>query len=298
MDWNWYFSTLAQSSAAIVGIISGLLMTKHISNQAAFNDRLRKCKDLERTFNSLKLQADELNILWYNEVITEHALTEVRQYHIKDITPIDEDSIHRIILRHYYNIKFTPYKSYWEVSRLIEKYINIGLTMGRDRTIGSLITAPDHTQQLLLDDARKAIDNNRRSVIDHIGNVKEFISESSLKPESSSIFTFMIIICALLFSIGVIAPLLFLPISSPADILQEGHNLAKYILLLIVAIGFNGVLLYLLLSERILYIKDDTLSALDKFCKPENYSYYYGCYYSNLSILDSYRKEQMSASGE
>lgn len=39
MDWNWFFSSVAQSAAAMVGVIAAFLIAKVIANQAAFQQK-------------------------------------------------------------------------------------------------------------------------------------------------------------------------------------------------------------------------------------------------------------------
>src|SRR5437868_3311932 len=45
MDWNWFFSSLSQSMAAVVGIFSAFIITKVVNNQNEFakkNSRLQE----------------------------------------------------------------------------------------------------------------------------------------------------------------------------------------------------------------------------------------------------------------
>jgi hypothetical protein len=35
-DWNWFFSSVAQFAAAIVGIFGAFIVTKTLANQSAF----------------------------------------------------------------------------------------------------------------------------------------------------------------------------------------------------------------------------------------------------------------------
>lgn len=39
LDWNWFFSSVAQSAAAMVGVIAAFLVAKVLSNQAAFQQK-------------------------------------------------------------------------------------------------------------------------------------------------------------------------------------------------------------------------------------------------------------------
>jgi len=44
VDWNWFFSALAQSTAAIVGLIGAFVFTKIVNNQAAFAVKRNKSR--------------------------------------------------------------------------------------------------------------------------------------------------------------------------------------------------------------------------------------------------------------
>ena len=69
MDWNWYFSALAQSCAAIVGIFAAFIITKIVNNQIEFK---RKLSEIEsHLINSLHIKdkIDNRYIEWYNNQI-------------------------------------------------------------------------------------------------------------------------------------------------------------------------------------------------------------------------------------
>lgn len=42
MDWNYFYSSLALSVAALVGIFSAFIITKVISNQSEFEKKCRR----------------------------------------------------------------------------------------------------------------------------------------------------------------------------------------------------------------------------------------------------------------
>ncbi|MFJ5472563.1 hypothetical protein, partial [Pectobacterium carotovorum] len=67
MDWNWFFSSLSQSSAAIVGIFGAFIITKILSNQTNYSEKINKCKDILTKCKRVVESADDLYINWYNE---------------------------------------------------------------------------------------------------------------------------------------------------------------------------------------------------------------------------------------
>ena len=42
MDWNWFFSSVAQSAAAIVGILAAFIITKILNSQTEYNHNLNE----------------------------------------------------------------------------------------------------------------------------------------------------------------------------------------------------------------------------------------------------------------
>lgn len=46
LDWNWFFSSLAQSVAALVGVFAAFIITKIINNQAEFQRKNLRLREL------------------------------------------------------------------------------------------------------------------------------------------------------------------------------------------------------------------------------------------------------------
>lgn len=66
MDWNWFFSSLAQSAAAIVGVFGAFIITKILSNQTTFSEKKNRLKELIAKAEKIKVEADELDFGWVN----------------------------------------------------------------------------------------------------------------------------------------------------------------------------------------------------------------------------------------
>lgn len=62
MDWNWFFSSLAQSSAAIVGFFGAFTITKILSNETAFSEKKNRLKELLSVAEKIKDDADVILI--------------------------------------------------------------------------------------------------------------------------------------------------------------------------------------------------------------------------------------------
>jgi hypothetical protein len=47
MDWNWFFSAVSQSAAAIVGIFAAFIITAIIKNQTEFHRKRDRIQELD-----------------------------------------------------------------------------------------------------------------------------------------------------------------------------------------------------------------------------------------------------------
>ena len=67
LDWNWFFSSLSQSAAAIVGIFGAFIITKIFSNQTIYVEKKARLKQLLTQAQKISDTANSFNIDWYNE---------------------------------------------------------------------------------------------------------------------------------------------------------------------------------------------------------------------------------------
>lgn len=83
-DWNWFFSSIAQSAAAIVGIFGAFIVTKILANQTAFAERNLRIQELITLGQKLAEASSRLSFEWYhrNDSANEHEKLE---------TLLDED---------------------------------------------------------------------------------------------------------------------------------------------------------------------------------------------------------------
>jgi len=55
-DWNWFFSSLSQSSAAIVGIFGAFIITKILSNNSNFDNNIIISKKMQSGWPALLME--------------------------------------------------------------------------------------------------------------------------------------------------------------------------------------------------------------------------------------------------
>lgn len=72
-DWNWFFSTLSQSTAAIVGIIGAFIIAKIFANQASFSEKNNKMKTLIVESERILDRIDTIDFGWYNHEVNSAA---------------------------------------------------------------------------------------------------------------------------------------------------------------------------------------------------------------------------------
>lgn len=120
-DWNWFFSSLSQSTAAIVGLFGAFVFTKIINNEQKFNQNKEKIQELILYSNHLKRKLTDRRFNWYNERMRELAIEEMEESIDKNakllLSSLDE-------LRNEFN--FSPFDNPQniekEINALLDKY--------------------------------------------------------------------------------------------------------------------------------------------------------------------------------
>ncbi len=118
-DWNWFFSSLSQSAAAIVGIFGAFIITKIFSNQTTFLDKNTKIKQLLIQAKKISDNANNYKISWYNK---HYNHPEFRSFHVfldnhfpseEDISTITDEILDNFIK----SSKFSVYSSTDEIKK-------------------------------------------------------------------------------------------------------------------------------------------------------------------------------------
>lgn len=113
MDWNWFFSALAQSTAAIVGLFGAFIITKIINKEQAFNDTNRRIGELLALSDNLINRADIRHFNWYNQKIREIRLSKLAE---------DTNRTEIKTSQEYYNqTNFSPYDNREIILESIDK---------------------------------------------------------------------------------------------------------------------------------------------------------------------------------
>lgn len=111
LDWNWFFSSLSQSAAAIVGIFGAFIITKIFSNQTVFREKNTKLRDLLVQAKKISDSANSYNIGWYNECYNRDEYDEFSDFleefygNEESVSKVTEDVLSDFVGER----KFSPY---------------------------------------------------------------------------------------------------------------------------------------------------------------------------------------------
>ena len=280
MDYNWFFSALSQSAAAIVGIFSAFIITKIINNQHEFTKNKLKIKEL--LSNSQKL-VDDLGMRyfdWINKYRLKHALEDLQ----KDV--LEEKKTYSVneCLSKYNFPNFLPKSDL--INTITEKLEMLDEMIKKPSSPSSLFPYPHIVQPFNIGLYDKI--NNEEEIINQlitkvrlqVRTVSTYEEEISTNPQSSSLITFSIISVLLLFFVGVIYPLSFLPFPKDSAINISFEAFCRIIssfqgiLLIIISLIFSIVLGVFFFNNIKMKYKKSIIEELVFYSEFVNYSPY------------------------
>jgi hypothetical protein len=220
VDWNWFFSSLAQSVAALVGIFAAFIITKIINNQSEFQRKNARLKELLSVSAKFRDALSDRSFDWYNERRLEYALERLED--------VAENEEFKNVEEYYEEFKFPPYLPRSEVLKKIDEKISEQTAKRnappRARSgFSSWAVLPDvdsiRFRTQLDERIRESVNEEGEriqalvlEIRQHIRLVKLHLAELEGNPESSTLINLSIIGAVLLFLLGVIYPLSFLPV--------------------------------------------------------------------------------------
>lgn len=118
MDWNWFFSSLSQSTAAIVGLFGAFIFTKIISNEQKFNENNDKIQDMINNSNNLIRQLSNRRFEWYTLRVNEDVIEDMEATFKKN-----REELNLTPEELYNKYNFSPFSTKKEILKLIEAKI-------------------------------------------------------------------------------------------------------------------------------------------------------------------------------
>jgi hypothetical protein len=229
LDWNWLFSSVAQSVAAIVGIFGAFVITTLTGNQSEFSRKRARTADLLAESDRLADSAESRYFAWYNKRTLKNALQSFRE----NLKTEDE---FRSASEYYLEYSFPEFMEKEEVLAEIDATVETERRRRQARKnptehptspggLRSLMSLPSIPQipgarEILSENSlrqeyeqeREAINRLVVEVRHHVRVVSSHARTLENNPERSSAITLSVVAILLLFWTGVIYPLSFLPV--------------------------------------------------------------------------------------
>lgn len=236
MDWNVFFSTISQTSGAIVSIFTAFLITKIISNQSEFaklkNEATHYLIDSESAVAETKARRFE----WYNKILRNAALESIEDefWQTKEIPTLDD-------CKKKYN--FSPFDGHENIKNAIrDKISELSEKLEAERQenknsrFNNLIHSASYNERLtrssrdlisldLKVELKKMLRNERDLIDQLIVKIERqakrnsvLIEELKSGSDSVNLVSCSIIAVLILFFAGVIYPLSFLPWDSKQEL--------------------------------------------------------------------------------
>lgn len=83
-DWSAFYSSLAQSTAAFVGLLGAFIITKIINNEQQFNENKILIEDYIVIANNLKMRLKDRYFDWYNTRLREKVFEKLKDASYED----------------------------------------------------------------------------------------------------------------------------------------------------------------------------------------------------------------------
>lgn len=276
MDWNWLFSSIAQSVAALVGVAAAFVISRVMNSEAAFGARRARTRQLLLDSESLAVAVQCRRFSWYNDRTLEQGLDSVEtsaHYDDELLSPSEYYSLYA----------FSEYVPRDEVVARIGDSIAEGLeaknappnpyllgSLGNGAVNATYATA---TRQRI-DAEREAINAVAVEVGAHLRSLRDHIDTIQRQPEQSVALRLALVAALLLFWSGVVWPLTLLPIATTTTVAARSLVDTRSFIVGLAAILFTGLIVGLgFINERLVHPQSD-ITELSSWLELERYSPY------------------------
>lgn len=327
MDWDWFFSSLAQSAAAIVAIFSGFIINKILSNQSSY--ALLTDQISQAISNALRL-SDEVGGLyfsWYNERFNEMQIEDLESI-VSDKNKEPETGWTAELLSDHISLSkyLSDSENRAQIQGAFDKYLEKKKKeheawLQRVRALSSSGGFVEHTplhvpffnkdlwQSLQKESER--IDAVHREVKHHVRSIKNIIKSYTSFNQGFQEIRLWLLLDLLLFVSGVIYPLSFLPtasssVSAPLLSFSIEHfwfllcSLRGMLLLVVSIIFIATTVIFARINERTGKRPKD-LDKLIEFADINTYSHHFAIVDERVERMRKQgmeRRKQQAASGE
>ena len=281
MDWNWFFSSLAQATAAVTGIFAAFIITKIINLQSEFKRKEAKMKELLVLSENHRDALKDRRWKWYCGVKMDIALTKLDAL-LESSEIIEPDEALQ-------KIKFPAYIAQEEVVKAIRERIDAyyAAKVPADEEVYTQLVetendpppaAAENRDEMRVEkeQIKAAIRKTRR----HIRQTRLHLSEIGGERDEARLVQNSIIVAGLLFIFGVALPLSFLRVSNGENDMLDltGWLMSllsiKGVLLLVVTAIFLYILMIFWRVSRRLEFSSEDIAVLRNATTLTTYSPY------------------------
>ncbi|MDA3936101.1 MAG: hypothetical protein PF636_04440 [Actinomycetota bacterium] len=289
MDWNWFFSAVAQSVAALVGVLGAFLVARLLGSEESYARNRRRTRELLRTSSHLADQAQSRYFRWYNERTLEDGLRDVRH----SIRDGESDAV--LSREEYYaSYGFSQFMPKGTVLEQIDDAIAKGLELRGRRHEDYLLSAfQADIPTLSVEQEGEAISQLVVTVRAHMREVREHLQDVQDNPERSGLVRVVLVTLLLLFWTGVVYPLSLLPVDSQGGSGAAGtlaslqaFDSHRLLVLSVATVLFTALIVVLGVRNERLKHPAEEVADLRRSLDPKRYSDYLQAYADNGRPLD------------
>jgi hypothetical protein len=284
VDPSWFFSSAAQSVAALVGILAGFVTTRIIGSQTEFARKRSRTAHLIAEAKLLIERFSRVNIARYDMHANDYAMAALRDVLAERADDLDDPERAYEAGRHLFS-PFTPVEdNRARVAHELEQWK--GPTAENVRRSYAIGKAEGRFSKEQRDELWKTLTVERdliREVVDqtrqHLSACRQHYRDISAQPEASGVTLAALVVVVSLFFVGVLYPLTFLLVT------VEQSN-AKMIILAVtsVIVAMAAVVAFYFVAVRLRYPKPEC-DNLAKYCHAQTYSRHLEIYERNLGSL-------------
>jgi len=294
MDWNVFFSTISQTSGAIVGIFAAFLITKIIAIQTEHSKVKEKINIFLSKSKTLVLESDIRNFEEYNKCFAKEECKKIAEIYEKTKIILSDEE-------YYEKLKFSPYQSKDESMSYIrmalvelqknideekERYNSYNRGLGFDSRILEIQNkvmnsfTPINVTNFLKEE-NELIKSLKVKVITNIHESELIVNEMASERNGRFLVTISIIAVLLLFYMGVVYPLTFLPLNVNQEvnlslaILLDSILSIKGFFLGLISFVFSGLMLVFLYINISLRHDEGTVGMLMYYSKMKSYTNFF-----------------------
>lgn len=297
MDWNVFFSTISQTSGAIVGIFAAFLITKIVSNQSDFSKLKSEATHHLIDSETAESEAKTRYFDWYNKVKRDEAIDSLEYDVLKSRTvpnvteciskykssPFDDLESLKVIIT---NKLSTLSEKLDEERRRKEAMVSILGSTFSPALISSL-TRITNLNNDSISEERELIDQLIIKIERQAKKNEALSLELKEGGDSVNLVTCSIVAVLILFFAGVIYPLSFLPweqgkeISLSASAFWDILFSLQGFMLLLISIIFSALMMVFLVINMKLKHSVDVIDKITHYSDISNYSPHLANYKKN-----------------